>query len=68
MGLDPVPGQHGRLPPRCRKWAKQVILLYLCFRQILPDSDVKPEGDFDELLGNGKTVILYLHGTTGTRY
>jgi hypothetical protein len=47
---------------------KQVILLYLCFRQILPDSDVKPEGDFDELLGNGKTVILYLHGTTGTRY
>jgi hypothetical protein len=41
-----------------------VILLYLCFRQILPDSDVKPEGDFDELLGNGKTVILYLHGTT----
>lgn len=43
-------------------------VLYLCFRQILPDSDVKTEGDFDELLGNGKTVILYLHGTTGTRY
>ncbi|CAC5363899.1 ABHD12 [Mytilus coruscus] len=35
--------------------------------QILPNSSVEEGGDFDKLLGNGKTVILYLHGTTGTR-
>ncbi|XP_063426262.1 lysophosphatidylserine lipase ABHD12-like [Mytilus trossulus] len=35
--------------------------------QILANSSVEKGGDFDKPLGNGKKVILYLHGTTGTR-
>lgn len=47
-----------------------VIYRFDIFRQILPASLVNEKNDidtFDKALGDGKPIIVYVHGNSGTR-